>query len=176
MAASRVCRMSRQSPTPSLTATAHARCPLRPVVRTKSCYRQPQATKSTAMSWCVATNVMVCSYQDQYVPCVCPCGGTLLGLPRPILLPFESFMLPWQVDKGRVSSGSVSIRLVLRPNNDSREVELLPDHKVSPDDGLYKCSVECSHAGMVAVVFSNTSSVWSRTIHYNADIGMEAQE
>jgi len=80
------------------------------------------------------------------------------------------------VDKGRVSSGSVSIRLVLRPNNDSREVELLPDHKVSPDDGLYKCSVECSHAGMVAVVFSNTSSVWSRTIHYNADIGMEAQE
>jgi len=51
MAASRVCRMSRQSPTPSLTATAHARCPLRPVVRTKSCYRQPQATKSTAMSW-----------------------------------------------------------------------------------------------------------------------------
>lgn len=71
-------------------------------------------------------------------------------------------MLVLKVDKGRLSSGAVSVRVVLRPNDGGAEVELVPSVLVGPKDGEHKGECSTGQPGTCAIVFSNSSSVWSR--------------
>ncbi|KAG1665206.1 hypothetical protein FOA52_002608 [Chlamydomonas sp. UWO 241] len=82
-----------------------------------------------------------------------------------------------KVDKGLVSSGSVTMRAVVREGDGSAgpssiEVLALPDCKVPPGDDVTRGEFEAVEGGTAVLSFANGSAVWSRTIHYTADVAM----
>ncbi|KAG1665207.1 hypothetical protein FOA52_002609 [Chlamydomonas sp. UWO 241] len=85
-----------------------------------------------------------------------------------------------RVNRGTVSSGSVTMRAVVREGDGSRgsssELSANPDCKVPPGDDVARGEFEVVTGGTAVLSFANASAVWSRTIYYTLDVADVAED
>ena len=77
-----------------------------------------------------------------------------------------------QVEKGTLSSGSVTIEAVLRATSQSppEVLSTLIDKREVKPEGLISGEVLSPHAGTCVFSITNSSSVWSRSIKYSLEV------
>lgn len=79
-----------------------------------------------------------------------------------------------QVDKGRMTSGPLTMQAVLRTSAGKERV-LLAGQSVSPDQGLLEGNFLCSEAGIVVFSWSNSASMFSCVMRYFVGVDVSAQ-